>query len=49
MSLLRGGQAVNDPEMSYRCFSSEGFKKILLMDGDSRAYYLMYSAIFAEI
>jgi endo-1,3(4)-beta-glucanase len=47
-SLIRGGQAIVDPEKSYRFFSSPNFQPSYLMDGDSRAYYLIYAAMLAQ-
>jgi endo-1,3(4)-beta-glucanase len=48
-SLLKGNQALIDPVASYNFFSSGSFEDGLKMDGDSRAYYLFYSAVLAGI
>jgi endo-1,3(4)-beta-glucanase len=47
--VIRGNQATFDPEGSFGFFSSNGFQDKFLMDGDSRAYYLLYAAMLSEI
>jgi endo-1,3(4)-beta-glucanase len=48
-SLLRGNQALIDPVSSYNFFSSNSYSNSMRMEGDSRAYYLFYSAVLAGI
>ncbi|KAF2673268.1 glycoside hydrolase [Microthyrium microscopicum] len=45
--ILRAMQANHDPHGSYKFFASSDFDNTLLQQGESRAYYLMYSAILA--
>lgn len=47
-SLLKGNQATFDPETSYEFFASDRFDPGYLMDGESRTYYLIYSAMLAD-
>jgi hypothetical protein len=46
-SLIRGGQALVNAEKCYLFFSSSSFDSEYMMDGDNRAYYLVYAAILA--
>jgi endo-1,3(4)-beta-glucanase len=48
-ALLRGNQATFDPTTSFEFFASGEFEDAFMMDGDSRAYYLMYSASLAGL
>jgi endo-1,3(4)-beta-glucanase len=48
-SVLFGNQALIEPLASFRFFASEKFKSSWIGVGESRAYYLFYSSVLADL